>query len=276
MKKHIYYLLVLFLTGTYAQVKTNAPCIFLGQLHFVGDKATIVVKAVYYGSHEYDDYEFFKNLAKKNKLRYSDYFSEIKGEGGGGATALEFLPDNCSELYEAVVNNKAKAWNLKAGQTFYLTLIVFKGIPGDKKLPLFVIKDITYKKSNLEPVQDVRPFKHVSTNSEDNYGYFSANSELLLAKMKVLVVITDKHTAYITVENNKRIYFTRESRTPTKTGYKDLYKTKEGYFILNIDQIIHFDEHRSYRNGTLSLMINGLKKDLKIYGWDEETDSYNR
>lgn len=118
-------------------------CDFLGPLHYKNGKVTVIIKATYKDLYRSPEEGTAKELQKKNKLRYKDYFQSCCG-----GTCIGFTPDNCSKEYGATMFNKIKfdINHFRVGDTFYLTCVVFDMKRDSKYVPFFVINNISLTK----------------------------------------------------------------------------------------------------------------------------------
>lgn len=143
VKRFIYVIGILILTslGGLAQEKLNkAECDFLGPLNFKNNKAIVVIKVTYSEFNRSGDEPIFATLAKKKKLRFSDYFSRCCG-----GSEIRFKPENCSKEYSGVLLHKKMNFNInkaKSGDTLYLTCLVYQGEKSYDNIPFFTVINI--------------------------------------------------------------------------------------------------------------------------------------
>jgi hypothetical protein len=138
----------------------------------------------------------------------------------------------------------------------------------------------TYAQSN-----SFAPLKYISyypIKTEDGCGFFSDNVEALNKKKYLLIIaynmFANKPVAYIQTGKDSFIYFTRVKRTLTKKGYVDFYKEKgkgNAFFELTINEMKKNGLGSSFRNGKLLIKVNNIKKELDVFGDDNEVDRYN-
>jgi hypothetical protein len=254
--------------------KNKQPCDFLGPLHFINGKATVVIKASFFDFLMAHDDPWFVELVKKKKLKYNDYFARCCV-----GSAISFVPENCTFEYSGTIKIGAYIGNASFEQTVYLTCVVFEGVTDNRGIPYFVIDGVSYKKDSKPIREDIKPITYIKSeyaDTESGGSYFSDNTDSL-SRVKIVLAINAHYLALVQTADNKFIHFSYKKRIVNEAGYIDFYQTSDSSstFELNINNIITGLGRSSYRNGQLTLTINKNTKTFKVFGREEKTDEFS-
>ena len=256
-------------------IERNENCDFLKNLTFKNGRDTIVIKATYEEFIEGSPDPFLDDLGKNHQLKYNEFgvLPPKKGEEmGDSGSNMGLIPENCSELYYAVLSRKIsyKGFPQKMGTPVYITCVVFNNPKYVYRgLPYFVIINVKVRKLTAAE-KAIEKADSCTTLFEESANFTPAENG---KKYLACKYITGEYPVY----KVKRLYETKEMKfTQADTTDSTMYYIKDAdkYQPITDDNFDFFSE--IIISDDLELASKIKNKELKYRDLDKIIKAYKK